>query len=71
MIKNNYVKKQILSPTDSLHSSTSYSEPSVHVNEKKGQTPLKIKSGNKSLCRKACTTFPLKIFEDNNLPMKD
>lgn len=71
MIKNNYVKKNFLSPTESLHSSTSYSEPSVLVNEKKGQTPLKIKSVHKSLCREACTTFPLKILEGNNLPTND
>lgn len=62
MIKNNYIKKQILSPTESLHSSTSYSEPSVPVKEKKEQTALKIKSVHKFLCREACTTIPLKLL---------
>ena len=39
-MNNNDLKKKVLSPTESIHSSTSYSEPSVLVNEKKGQTPL-------------------------------
>lgn len=68
MIKHNYLKKTVLSPAESLHSSTSYSEPSVLTKEIKEQTPSKIKSVHKSLCREACANFPLKTFEDSNLP---
>lgn len=71
MMKNNDLKKIVLSPTESIHSSTSYSEPSVVVKEKKEQTHFKVKSVHKSLCREACTTFPLKIFEGSNSPTKN
>ena len=71
MIKNNDFKRSVLSPAESIHSSTSYSEPSVVVKEKKEQTHFKVKSVHKSLCREACTTLPLKIFEDNNSPTKN
>ena len=75
MIKHNYLKKPVLSPAESLHSSTSYSEPSVVTKEKKEQTNLNIKNVNNSLCREsyttlcseAYTTFPLKNFKNGNL----
>ena len=70
-MNNNDLKKKVLSPTESIHSSTSYSEPSVLVKEKKEQSPFNIKSVHNSLCREACTTFPLKIFEDSNSPTKN